>query len=238
MLKTNLHFHAGDDPEHQLEYTVRDGIDRAHALGFQVLALTCHHVVLATPEDEGYARERGILLIPGVELSVEDCHVVVLNVGRDIESVRTFGALAAYRREHPECFVIAPHPYFGFGLSLGKELERHRSCFDAVECSWFHSRTFDRNTRAERFARDNALPYLAASDTHFLRYLDTAYAYIDASEPTAPAVFAAIREHRFTNISPSIPFWRTMVFDIAFHEVGDRMRRMVGMTKKKKHPAL
>lgn len=229
MLKTNLHFHAGNDPEHRLAYTIRDGIDRAHALGFQVLALTCHHAVLSTPEDEAYARERGILLIPGVERTIEGCHVLILNVTRSAETIGTFEALATYRNEHPECFVIAPHPYFGFGLSLGKELERHRPCFDAVECSWFHSRLFDRNGRAKRFAHEHALPYLATSDTHFLRHLDAAYAYIDASEPTVSAVFRAIREHRFTNISPGVPFWRTMVFDVGSHEIADRVRRLFGV---------
>jgi predicted metal-dependent phosphoesterase TrpH len=226
MLKANLHFHAGDDPEHRLDYTVRTGIDRAHALGFQVLAVTCHHRVLATREDEAYARERGILLIPGVELTVEGCHVVVLNVDRTAESARTFGALAAFRTAHPECFVIAPHPYFRFGFSLGAKLERHRECFDAIECSWFHSRSFDLNRRAERFASDHGLPYLATSDTHYLHHLDRAYASIDAREPTAAAVFRAIREGRFTNTAPAVSFWRTMVLDVGIREVTLRARKL------------
>lgn len=232
MLKANLHFHAGNDPEHPLDYTVRNGIDRAYALGFQVIAVTCHHAVLSTAEDESYARERGMLLIPGVELEIEKCHVVVLNVDRSVETVRTFVALAAYRTTHPECFVLAPHPYFNFGTSLGANLERNRSLFDAVECSWFHSRLIDRNRRAERFARDRALPYLATSDTHFLRHLDRAYALIDASEPTASAVFCAIRRHRFTNVSPAVPFWKTMVFDIGLRECLARARYALGRNKR------
>jgi len=226
MLKANLHFHAGDDPEHRLGYTVQEGIDRAHALGFQVLAVSCHRRVISTPADEAYARERGILLIHGAEIEVEKRHVVVLNADRSVEAVGTFDALAAYRAAHPECFVLAPHPYFDFGLSLGEKLEHHVSCFDAVECSWFHSPSVDRNGRAERFARDRGLPYLATSDTHFLRHLDRAYALIDAPEPTAESVFRAIREKRFTNVSPPLSFWRTMVFDILFHECLDRMRKV------------
>jgi predicted metal-dependent phosphoesterase TrpH len=218
-LKANLHFHTSDDPEDAIDYTTREGIDRAAELGFRVLAVTCHRIVAWRPEDAAYARMRGILLIAGVECEIEGHHVVLLNTNRSAESVSTFTELAAFRRANPEAFVFAPHPYFGSGFSLGRQLETHRELFDAVELSWFHATLLDRNRKAERFAHAHGLPYLATSDTHLLPHLDDSYALIFATELTAEAVFAAIRAHNFTNVSRTQRFWKTMVLEIGVREI-------------------
>jgi predicted metal-dependent phosphoesterase TrpH len=213
-LKANLHFHTADDPQDWIPYTFFEGLDRAAVLGFKILALTCHRKAAATPEYVRYAAKRDILLIPGIELEIRGRHVVVLNVTAEAENIRTFDELRRYKKDHPEIFILAPHPFFYGNYSLKKHLEKNVDLFDAVEKSWFYSENFDRNIGGKMIAKKHRLPYLATSDTHILRFLDASYATVTAPEKTIPAVFAAIKNGAFLNTSSPRKLWREMVWEI------------------------
>jgi len=209
--KTNLHFHTADDPQDAIPYTFYEGIDAAKALGFDAIALTCHHSFIREPKYQTYAAERGILLIPGVELTLEGRHVLVLNPSPEIEDVKTLAELETYKRNRPDIFVIAPHPFLYGPSCLKDQLEPWIRLFDAIEHSWFYSKWFNRNKKAEQTAKKHRLPYIATSDTHVLDVLPTSYAVIDAKEKTIPSIFEAIRAGKFENVSPPQRFWRGMV---------------------------
>lgn len=211
-LRTNLHFHTRDDPQDVIDYTFYEGVDRAKKLGFEVLALTCHQKLIHTPEYQGYAAHRGILLIPGVERDIEKCHVVILNPDKAVERVTTFNELEAYKQNHPDIFVLAPHPYFYGNFSLKRRLEQYIHLFDAIEHSWFYSKLFNRNKKGETIARKYNLPFIATSDTHRLHILDKGFAIIDVQEKTIPAVFDAIKNKQFTNVTSPRKFWSEMVW--------------------------
>lgn len=210
-LKANLHFHTQDDPQDVVDYSFQEGMDAASRLGFEVLALTCHHKFIDSPTYSAYAAERNVLLIPGVERDIEHRHVVILNADEEIEKVETFAELAAYKKNHPAAFVLAPHPYFGTPYCLGRKLEEHIGIFDAIEYSWFYSKGINRNLKAEALAKKQNLPYLAASDTHELRTLDKSYALIETGEKTAAAVLTAIKNKNFENFSAPSKFWSEMI---------------------------
>ncbi len=227
-LKANLHLHTSDDPEDAVSYTWHDAVDEAQRLGFDVLAHSCHHVFIDRPEYRAYAAEHGVLCIPGVERDIEKRHVLILNADRSIESVNTFQGLAAYRANHPEAFVIAPHPFYYGDFSLKEKLEPNIRLFDAIEESWFYSKWFNRNLRAARVAERYHLPFITTSDTHVLRFLGVSYAEIDAEAKTVEAVFAAIRAKRFRNVNEPRRFWHDMVGDTLVPEVMKRLRRTLG----------
>ena len=70
MTKIDLHNHTTKSDGHNTPYDV---IDMAARHGVEVLAITDHDTVAAyTPELFEYAKARGILLIPGVEISSHD----------------------------------------------------------------------------------------------------------------------------------------------------------------------
>ncbi len=209
ILKTNLHFHTGDDPEDSLGYDTKEGIDKASELGFDVLALTCHNKVIHTKEYEKYATSKGILLISGIELNVgeeekEYRHLIVLNCSKDAEKIDTFADLEKYKKNNPEIFVLAPHPYYP-GIvrktSLMEYAEMYSHLFDAIEHSWFYSKHINRNKPAEKLSKKVGLPMVATSDTHFFDFLDTDYCLIEAREKTPRAVFEGIRRGSFKNVS-------------------------------------
>lgn len=209
-LKTNLHFHTGDDPHDFVPYSTEEGIDCAASLGFDALAITCHNKAAWTSAHAAYAAERGMLLIPGIELDVHERdgstgrrgrHLIILNCRKEAERVRTFADLHDYRRAHPEAFVLAPHPYSYGNFSLKKFLEKHIALVDAIEHTWFHSQRFNRNKKAAYTAVRHRLPMIVTSDAHTFRNLDTDYALVDAEEKTIPALFDAIRAFRVQNLT-------------------------------------
>jgi len=206
-LKTNLHFHSGEDPLDIIDYSLFEGIDHAAKLGFDVLASTCHTKNVCREEHVSYAANKGMLLIPGIEANIYDegsrrrSHVLILNCDTSAEHIRTFEDLRAYRAAHPESYSIAPHPYFYGTFSLKQRLEQHIDLFDAIEHSWFYTHTMDRNTKAEQVAHKYGKPFVATSDTHTLAYIDTNYALIDAEERTVASVFRALSKHAVQNVT-------------------------------------
>lgn len=216
-LKTNLHFHSGDDPMDHISYTTREGIDRAASLGFGALAITCHQKVAWTEEYFEYAKSKGLLLISGIEVYIGETrhdskkHVLILNATKCAEKVRTWSELELYRKEHKDAFIVAPHPYFYGGFSLHSSLEKHIGLFDAVEQSWFYSEWFNRNEKGKAIAKKYKLPFISTSDTHYFDFLDTNFCTIDAKEATQAALFEAIRAGKFENTTSKRDFWREMI---------------------------
>lgn len=205
-LKANLHFHTAEDQKHNLKYTIKDGIDHAASLGFEVLAVTCHRSYVCGIDDSKYAEEKGIMLLPGIEADIYDdehstnrSHVVILNALPHVEEVRTFKDLATYKQNHPEAFILAPHPYYYGGFSLHENLEKHIDLFDAIEHSWFYSAWFNRNKKAREVAKKHRKPFIATSDTHFFDYFDMNYVTVEAETKTPEAFFKAIREYKYKN---------------------------------------
>lgn len=222
-LKTNLHFHTGDDPRDFVFYTGKEGIDHAAMLGFDVLAITCHEKAVWTSEYAAYAASRGILLIPGIELDIHELdgstgrngrHVIILNCIPEAEQVRTFSDLKAYRTLHPECFILAPHPFFYGNFSLKRFLEDYIDLMDAIESSWFYCLGLNRNKKARAVAKAHHLPFIATSDAHTFQNVHSDYAIIDAEEKTILALFAAIRKQKITNITCPKKILRGMIVPV------------------------
>jgi predicted metal-dependent phosphoesterase TrpH len=194
MLKVELHTHTADDPVDRIPHTTLELIDHAAALGYDGLAVTLHERQLNLDRAAAYAAERGIVLIPGVERTVEGCHVLLLNFATGAEQVCTFLDLARLKARQPG-LVVAPHPFFPGNVCLGRELDRHAHLFDAVECNAMYARGANFNRRAERWARRQGKPLVGNCDVHRLWQLGSTYSLVDAA-PDADAICAAVAAGR------------------------------------------
>ncbi|MGM0629184.1 MAG: PHP-associated domain-containing protein [Patescibacteria group bacterium] len=227
LLKTNLHFHANTDPEHQnIEYDVFEGIEKAADLGFHVLALTCHGKYALNGDHIEYAESKGVLMLSGIEANIgekenENRHLIILNCDKDAERIRTFKDLEKYKKNNPHIFVLAPHPFFPYfpkQQSLMKYTYKYSHLFDAVEHSWFYSKIINKNLPAQQFAKEKNLPLVATSDTHFFDFLDTDYCLIEAKNKTPEDVFNAIRKRSFKNVTRPKKLLKEMIFTYgSFH---------------------
>ena len=245
-LKANFHFHTKEDPEDMVQYTLKEGIDYAAKHGFDVLAVTCHNYFAWTQEHAEYAEERGILLVPGIELTVGEKkkfklsghkkgkHVVVVNATKEAEQVHTFEELEEYKRNHPESVIIAAHPYFYGNFSLKKYLLKYIHLFDAIEHSWFYSKHFfNRNEYAVPVALENELPLIATSDTHYFSRgnMDRNYALLITDEKTIPAVCNAIKNGDFENVTKPSSFLIDMFFGQLFYMMKRVVLKLLGKGK-------
>jgi predicted metal-dependent phosphoesterase TrpH len=194
MLKIELHTHTADDPHDRVPHTAIELIDRAAALEYNALAITLHDRQLDVRPLRSYAAERGIVLIPGIERSIQGRHVLLLNFSNDTQDVQTFEDLTRLRRRIPG-LVVAPHPYFPAPHSLFGYLERYPDLFDAVEYNAMFTSSLNFNRRAERWAEVNNKPLVGNCDVHRLRQLGSTYSLVEA-EPDPEAICAAIRAGR------------------------------------------
>ena len=194
MLKVELHTHTSDDPVDRIPHTLTQLVDRAAHLGYHALAITLHDRQLDLRPFLTYAADRGIVLIPGMELSIEGRHTLLLNFRSGAEDVRTFDDLARLKQRQPG-LVVAPHPFFPGPTCLGDRLERYASLFDAVERNAMFTASVDFNRRAELWATAHGKPIVGNCDVHRLRQLGTTYSLVDA-EPHADSICAAIAAGR------------------------------------------
>lgn len=231
-IKVDLHIHTLDDPKDRLDYSAHQLLERAHTLGYRVLAITLHDKVFDRAEVFAEAAAMGILLIPAAELRLEGADVVVLNIRPDdVAGVKTFADLRALRaRRGPAVFCFAPHPFFVLGGSLGERLLAEIDCFDAIEICHFHKGLFDLNRRARQVAAAQRKPLLATSDAHRLSAFGSHYTSLPRpAELTTETIFKALRQGPLRLTSPPAS-WRDLLqvfyFVFLLHPMRKRFRKL------------
>ncbi|HOJ32810.1 MAG TPA: PHP-associated domain-containing protein [Candidatus Hydrogenedentes bacterium] len=194
-LKADFHTHASDDPAETLSYSSEMLIRQAADRGIDVLSIVGHGSMVFTDRLGEYAENHGVLLVPGVELSIEGKHVLLLNPNREQLTVKTFADL----RSCKGCdeVVVAPHPFYPSPHSLGRELIRHIELFDAIELCAFHMPFLRCNERAKKVAERFRKPMIATTDTHTLPYAPRAYTLVRSKRDVC-SILEAIRHMRIT----------------------------------------
>jgi len=197
LLKADLHLHTRE-AEPWIAHDARALIARAADDGYQVLSITNHDTLTFDDGLADYARERGIVLIPGAEATIEGRHVLLYNFDVHVSAIQTFARLRRFKG--PDWLVVAPHPFFPAPISLGKRLLDEIDVFDAIEWSHFYTPKVDFNRRAAALAREVGLALLGTSDSHLARQFGTTYSLVQ-SEPTVACVLSAIRKGQVQIVS-------------------------------------
>ncbi len=184
--------HTKDDPVDYkyITHSAEELIDHAARLGFEVLSITAHDKISYSPYLREYAAHRGILLLPGVEVTIEGAHVLLINYLGTIE-FKSLKELEKIRA--PEVLIVAAHPYYP-GPTLGKKLQEHIELFDAIEyCHFYHRFINFFNQKAVSVSKKNKKPLVGTSDTHFLCQMDQTYSMIEVNRKTPAAVVESIK---------------------------------------------
>lgn len=226
-LKVDLHTHTSDDPVDPVPYGALELIDRAAMLGYQALAITLHDRQLDVSPFMADAAKRGIVLIPGVERTIERRHVLLLNFSARAAEVTSFTELARLKEDEPG-LVVAPHPFFPLPTCVGPVIDRHAALFDAVEVNAMYVRGLDFNRAAIRWAARHRKPLVGNGDVHRLAQLGPTYSLVDA-DPNPRSICDAIRAGR-VEIRTSRLSWRqaTTIFgDMITARLRPPSRRLV-----------
>src|SRR6266487_3717011 len=205
-IKIDLHIHTLDDPKDAVDFSAHQLLERARSFGFRVLAITLHDAVFDRKEVFADAAAMGILLIPAAEVRLLGADVILLNVtAEEVAELKNFDDLRRLRAGRGNSiFIVAPHPFYIFGGSIGSRLFEEIDCFDAIELCHFHIGPFNPNRRAQRVATRFGKPMIASSDAHRLHAFGRHY----TSMPMPPAltvenVFAELRSGPLRLTSPA-----------------------------------
>ena len=194
VLKAELHTHTDLDPKDRIPHSTTQLLDRAADLDYQVIAITLHDRYFDPAPYLAYARERGLVLLSGIERTIAGRHVLLINFGPECASVRTFDDLAKLKAR-ASGLIIAPHAFYPIASALGHRLVSHAPVFDAVELNFMYTRRIDFNRQAVAFANAHAKPLVGNTDLHRLDQLGTTYSLVDA-DPDPDAICDAIRAGR------------------------------------------
>src|SRR3989338_1548009 len=186
-LKCCFHSHT----QEQNPYTPSELLAAAKADGYDVLAVTEHDQVYFPDSLRREADEMGILLLPGIEVSIgrQKKHVLLVNADRfpkcrmDVNDLRGWWYGEADRQR---TLMIAPHPFYPREFCLNGTLRTNIDLFDAVEFNYCRVPFFDPNRRAVRIAKEFDKPVVGTGDVHKLWNLAPTYTLVrSAKEPDA-----------------------------------------------------
>ena len=192
MLTCDLHVHTNYSKDG--ESSVEEIIRAAEVAGLDAIAITDHDSVDGAKK--ALACETSVLVIPGIEVTTKQGHLLVLGVtkiipaGLDVETTvaiaRRMGAL-----------LILPHPYHVWRHGVARRRKAGMTVVDAVES--FNSRYIvgSANRKAERIAQKLGKPCVGGSDAHNARFVGFGRTYVDA-EKNVPAILDAIRSGNVT----------------------------------------
>ena len=194
-MKVELHAHTAGDPCDYVAHSTRGLIDRASALAYDALAVTLHDRYYDPSEDRDYAEGKGVLLIAGVERTLDSRHVLLVNFPAESATVRDFADVRALKARNPHGLVVAPHAFYPIGSALRGEVERYADVIDALEVNSMFTRWLNFNRRAVRWAEAHGKPLVGNTDLHLLGQMGTTYSLVDAPR-SADAICDAIRAGR------------------------------------------
>jgi len=172
----DLHVHTKYSGDAKI--TPKELVDQLHAHPFiKCVAITDHDTILGYWEVSKLAKAyEDILIIPGIEVSVENGHLIILGVEECPKYPSLIESVVDFAKER-DGIVVIPHPYREHGI--GDTSENIEA--DAVEVLNPHA-THEENKRAENLARKINLPCVAGSDAHSLQELWLAYTQVDAKQ--------------------------------------------------------
>ena len=184
--------------------TPKDLVYYAKKRGLNAVAVTDHNQIEGSLK---IAKETDFLVIPGMEVSSADGHIVALNLKELIP--RGLSAEETVERIHVAGGIaVAVHPYAWFKGSLKSHVEDAK--FDAVETLNANAFPFNRCKRkATEIAQKLNLPCVGGTDAHFGPTIGYGYTAMDC-EPSVDAIVEAIVNGRCQPLGQPIPFALTL----------------------------
>ena len=189
---THVHTAASYDSTAAIDAVLASAADA----GLDALAITDHDTMAGAREAMERAREYGLVVVPGVEVSTADGHLLALGVADRPVAGRSLAETVATVRDRGGAAVV-PHP---------SQRSRHGvprgavgDC-DGIEAYNAMAMTGVQNRRARAFAEREGYPTLGGSDAHTPEMVGRAVTHVELATETEPltadAIVSAIRAGR------------------------------------------
>ncbi len=184
----DLHIHSNASADGHCP--VEKILETAAARGLDAVAITDHDTTAGVRH--ALTLKTDILIIPGIEVSTKDGHVIVLGTTKEYAPGKSARETIAEAKADG-CVTIVPHPYHYFRHAVGLRDKKALQEADAVEA--YNSRYYvgTANSKAARIARRYGKPVAAGSDAHDCEYVGFGENLIDAEERTVESVLCALK---------------------------------------------
>jgi predicted metal-dependent phosphoesterase TrpH len=203
-LKIDLHVHTRYSSDSSI--TLKQVVAYAKKQGLDGVAITDHNTVKGALK----LKTRDIIVVPGIEVSTLNGHLLGINVTEPIPARR--GIEETIRLIHEAGGIaVAPHPTTFYKSPPSRRV----SSYDAVEVMNGASIPFSVFTYfSKRFAEGLGLPQTGGSDAHYAPEIGAAYTMVEA-DPDVEEIVCAIKKGAAAPMGHGIPlrvwFGRTML---------------------------
>ena len=187
MLACDLHVHTNYSKDG--ESSVEEILRQAEREGLDAIVISDHDTVEGAKK--ALTLPSTVLVIPGIEVSTKQGHLLVLGVTDIIPAgLDVVATVDIAHRLGGLC--ILPHPYHVWRHGVARRKKAGMNVVDAVEA--FNSRYIvgSANRKAGRIAERLEKPCVGGSDAHNARFVGYGRTFVEA-EPDMQAIFAAIR---------------------------------------------
>lgn len=187
-MKCDLHIHtsysydSATPPKEIVEAAIKRRID--------CLAVTDHSEIKGALEAIEYAKEKSILIIPGIEIKSKEGDILGLNIEKIIPKGLSVKETIKKIKEAGGMAII-PHP-FGWFCSFREDLKEISKEIDGIEV--LNASTFGPgNKKALAFAQKFNLPFTAGSDAHNLNLVGRAYLEVPGENLSTEEILEKIK---------------------------------------------
>lgn len=189
----DLHVHTNASADGHCP--VEKVLEAAKASGLDAVAVTDHDTTVSALK--ALSLESEIIVIPGIEVSTKDGHVLILGTTKEYEAGKPADETIT-EAQADGCVVIIPHPYHLFRHATGLRNKKALRMADAFEV--YNSRYYIgiSNLEAKHAAKRLGKAITAGSDAHDCEYVGYGINVIEAEERTADALLSALKAGRIT----------------------------------------
>ena len=189
----DLHVHTNASADGHCP--VEKVLETAKASGLDAVAVTDHDTTVSALK--ALSLESEIIVIPGIEVSTKDGHVLILGTTKEYEAGKPTDETIT-EAQADGCVVIIPHPYHLFRHATGLRNKKALRMADALEV--YNSRYYigTSNLEAKHAAKRLGKAITAGSDAHDCEYVGYGKNIIEAEERTADSILSALKAGRIT----------------------------------------
>ena len=196
-LKIDLHVHTCYSRDSSI--TLKQVVAYSKKRGLDGVAITDHNTLKGALK----LKTHDILIVPGIEVSTLNGHLLGLNVTTAIPA--KLGIEETIRLIHEAGGIaVAPHPTAFYRSPPSRRV----SSYDAIEVMNASSVPFSVLTYfSKRFAAGLGLPQTGGSDSHYAPEIGAAYTIVEA-DPEVDEIVCAIKKGAVFPVGKGIP-WKT-----------------------------
>lgn len=194
-LKIDFHVHTHYSGDSFI--TFKQAVSYSKIRGLDGIAITDHNTVQGALK----LKTKEILVIPGIEVSTLEGHVLGINVTTGVPRNRSMEETID-RIHDAGGIAIAPHPTSFYKSPPNRKIKT----YDAIEVINASSVPFSILTYFnKKFAYHLGLPQIGGSDSHYAPEIGSAYTVVDADQKI-DAIIKAIKDGSVFPVGKQIPW--------------------------------